>query len=266
MTFTLTYVERFDIKDEDLGLTEPSGLALAPGGDGLWTISDDTKRVFRIGSKGKLRRIRPFKVPKKGLEGITIEPTGAFLFAVREENNRVLKLDIAKRAVVEKRRLAQMDGFGGIARHFGDEGGNKGLEGIAWNAQTGTLFALKEGLPGLIVEISADLATILGHRRLGARNGFTVPGAPGVKADYSGICYDPTRRAFWIVSDKAKRLFLYDFDSDRVVQGAALGYEDEDGAYRLIEKAEGVAFDPSSGRLYVVSDAEARLYVYDVGP
>ena len=61
----------------------------------------------------------------------------------------------------------------------------------------------------------------------------------------------------------AKRLFLYDLDQGQVIQSAALGYE-KDGEFREIEKAEGVAVDAEHHRLYVVSDAEARLYVFDL--
>ncbi|MGI9489635.1 MAG: hypothetical protein ACR2RF_27850 [Geminicoccaceae bacterium] len=47
LSFSLTYLDRFKIKDEEAGLTEPSGLALARDDDALWTISDDEKRIFK---------------------------------------------------------------------------------------------------------------------------------------------------------------------------------------------------------------------------
>ncbi|CAD7855897.1 MAG: hypothetical protein [Olavius algarvensis Gamma 1 endosymbiont] len=47
------------------------------------------------------------------------------------------------------------------------------------------------------------------------------------------------------------------------MQSARLGYGNK-GKYREIEKAEGVAIDPDTHRLYVVSDKEARLYVFDI--
>jgi uncharacterized protein YjiK len=62
---------------------------------------------------------------------------------------------------------------------------------------------------------------------------------------------------------KARRLFLYDRDQNQMIQSAALGFE-KDGEFQEIEKAEGVAVDPQSNRLYVVSDEEARLYVFDI--
>ena len=68
---------------------------------------------------------------------------------------------------------------------------------------------------------------------------------------------------FALVSDKAKRLYLFDPTTERVQQSFALGYNLR-GAYREIEKAEGVAMNPDTDRLYIVSDEEARLYIYQV--
>ena len=86
---------------------------------------------------------------------------------------------------------------------------------------------------------------------------------PVHEIDYSGLCYDSERKAIWIVSDKARRLFLYDWGTDRVIDSAPLGYS-VDGDFKEVEKVEGVAVDPAADRLYVVSDEEARLYVFDL--
>ena len=260
---TLTCLDRIKIKDEDAKLTEPSGLVLSHDGRGLWTVSDDTKRIFYLTLEGKLKRDRCFKVPDKGLEGLTIEPNGEHLFAVREERSEVIKLNIETQKVTDLRRLASMTGYQQIARFFGGRADNKGLEGLTWNTQSGTLFALKEGKPGLLIEISADLEAILGHSELDADLGFVDPGTPDDDIDYSGICFDPSRGQFWIVSDKARRVYLYDSDSSQVVQSAPLAYA-KDGELREVKKAEGVAYDSETSRLYVVSDEEVRLYVFDV--
>ena len=263
MTFCLTFLNRFDIKDEDAGLKEPSGLTLGRDGDGLWTVSDDTARVFRLSLEGELDQDRSFDVPETGLEGITIDPSGKYLFTVREESNEIFKLDIAGQDVADRRLLKDMDGYDPISHFFENDPENKGLEGITWNSHSDTLFVLKEGHPGLLIEIAANLGAVLCHVNLDVRNGFVDDGRPGHEVDYSGICYDPSRAAFWIVSDKAERIYLYDRSANRVVQSAALGYG-ANGEYEPVEKAEGVAYDPDRNRLYVVSDKEVALYVYDV--
>ena len=48
MSFNLTYLDRHDIRDEDEGLNEPSGLVQSDQDDGFWTVSDDTKKVFKL--------------------------------------------------------------------------------------------------------------------------------------------------------------------------------------------------------------------------
>ena len=261
--FNLIYLDRFKVEDKDAGLTEPSGLVLSHERDGLWTVSDDTERVFYLTLDGELERRRSFDVPYNGLEGLTIDPTGSHLFAVREETNLVIKVHLDEQTVADERRLAQMEGYDAIAPLFADSPENKGLEGIAWNVDSGTLFALKEGEPGLLIELDPDLIAIRSHVILDRRNGFLDPGTSDGKVDYSGICYDPTRRAFWIVSDKARRVFLFDRDGNRVLHSAPLGFG-KDGDYREVEKAEGVAYDPNTGRLYVISDEEKRLYLFAV--
>lgn len=263
---SLTYLSHLSIKNEAEGLLEPSGIALSSGNQTLWAVSDDTEKIFKLGPDGMLSQ--SFGIPNevlRGLEGLVENPTGTFLVTVREDGNEFIRIRIAGPQVLDRKALSSMDGFDRVRMHFADEAANnKGLEGVAWNTTTGTIFALKEGKPGLLMQVSPDLKKLLDYKFLGNANGFHDPDTEDDELDFSGICYDPTRDRFWIVSDKAKRLFLYDYRADRVVQSFALGYG-VGGVYREIEKAEGVAIDLDSRRLYIVSDAEAALYVFEVG-
>ena len=263
LSFSLTYLDRFKIKDKEAGLTEPSGLALARNGDALWTISDDKKRIFMLDLEGELLSDQSFKIDDEGLEGITVDPVTGDLLVIKEEAYEILKIDMTSKEMVSRHPLSDMADFESIRQHLSGDVDNDGLEGITFNQDTGSFFLLKEREPGLIIEISNDLGAILGVRVLDAVNGFADDDVEAAKIDVSGLQYDPTRSSFWIVSDRAKRLFLYDLERDQVVQSATLGYEN-DGEFREIEKAEGVAIDAQNHRLYVVSDAEARLYVFDL--
>ena len=263
MTFSLTYLDHYEIKDEDADLNEPSGLVLSAGRDGFWTVCDEKKKIFKLDMEGRVEDGDSFEIPVKGLEGITLDPTGEFLLAAKEEGNEIIKIDVAERKVVDQRPLADMTGYNAIAPLFAGSGENKGLEGITWDTHSDTVFVVKEGLPGVLVEVSADLKTIQGHRVLNEDNGFRDTNLSSDEIDFSGICYDATQRAFWIVSDKAKRVYVYDWAANQVLQSMPLGYG-KDGDYEEVEKAEGVAVDPLANRLYVVSDEEARLYVFDV--
>ena len=262
-SFSLTYLDRFNIENKAEGLCEPSGLALSHGQNALWTISDDTKKIFKLSLDGDLKKDDSFEIPDKELEGVTLDPTGEFLLAVKEESNEIIKIKVDTQEVADRQRLAEMASYDSIAHYFTGSRVNKGLEGITWNKETGTIFVIKEGDPGLLIEVSSDLQKIRSHQVLNEDNGFRDPEVGAEDLDFSDICYDQSRNRFWIISDKAKRLFLYDWKGNKVVQSSTLGYG-KNGEYREIEKAEGVAIDPDTNRLYVVSDEEARLYVFDI--
>jgi uncharacterized protein YjiK len=262
-SFSLTYLDRFNIEYVEEGLSEPSGLALSHGRNALWTVSDDTKKIFKISLEGDLKKDDSFKIPDKGLEGVAVDPTGEFLITVKEDGNEIIEISINREEVTERRRLADMADYDSISHFFAGGGANKGLEGITWNTKTGTIFVMKEGSPGLLIEVSPDLKAILSHQVLTEENGFRDTEVAADELDFSDVCYDESRDRFWIISDKAQRLFLYDRKENAVVQNTRLGYG-RDGQYKEIKKAEGVAIDPEANRLYVVSDEEARLYVFDI--
>ncbi|MGH7455651.1 MAG: SdiA-regulated domain-containing protein, partial [bacterium] len=231
VNLSLTYLDRFDINNETEGLDEPSGLALSREKNALWTVSDKTKKIFKLNLDGGLQTDNAFEIPDEGLEDIALDPTGEFLFMVKEEGNEIIKLNVNTQEVAHRRALSEMAGYDTIARYFVNSPPNKGLEGITWNTDTGSIFVVKEGIPGLLIELSADLATIHHHVLLNEANGFIDNEAVGDKLDFSGICYDRNRKYFWIVSDKGQRLFLYDWQRNKVIQSLPLGYS-INGEYR----------------------------------
>lgn len=264
----LKYVAQYPLRNDALGLTEPSGLALAREPDGFWAVSDDTGRIFRLWLDGSVDIDATFPIRETGLEGIAHLPNGGFLLAVKEETNEILKIDIARRKVVARQRLTRMTGFDAVAEHFSSTVENKGLEGITIRPSDGAVFLLKEGQPGILARVSPDLATLVDHRVLGGANGFDDDAVPSRRIDFSGMTYDQNRDLFWIVSDKAKRLYLYDWNADAVRQSAPLSYE-RDGRTRPVRKAEGVALDLVADRLYVVQDQDdpgddVNLFVFSI--
>jgi uncharacterized protein YjiK len=262
----LRFVERLDVRNETAGPTDPSGLTVSRDGKALWTVSDDTMTVFQLDLKGKLVDGASFAVGQAGFEGITLNETGRFLYVVQEDGNVLAKYSLRTKSPVLSRRLSNLDGFDQIGDYFSADADNKGLEGITINTHTGNLFLLKEGQPGLLLEITPDLTQLVAHRRLTKKRGFRDSKLDPQEIDYSGISYDPTRDAFWIVSDKAKRVYLHSWAGDTVLFAKALKYA-ADGRKKKkekIKKAEGVAYDGVNDRLYIVSDEDARLYVYDI--
>ncbi|MGB0386371.1 MAG: SdiA-regulated domain-containing protein [Ardenticatenaceae bacterium] len=260
----LSYLGQYDIEIKKVGLRQPSGIVFSPQQDSLWVVSDDMNRVFKLTREGVLLADDTIMLSDKGLEGLTIEPTGTYLFMVEEAKNEILKIDISSDTIAKRRRLSEMDGHDAVAAYLASGGKNKGLEGITWNSDSDTIFVMKEGEPGLLIELSPDLERILNHRLLGQQNGFHDDDVDEKELDYSGITYDPTRACFWIISDKARRLFLYDWTSNQVIETFPLNYP-LDGETHEIVKAEGVTLDLNNNRLYLVSDKEARLYLFEIG-
>ena len=260
---SLSLIEQHPIRDKTVGLNEPSGLTLNHDGTALYTVSDDTKAVFRLDLKGRLSVAESFFIGVDDLEGIAINADGSRLHAVQEESNAVISIDIASRRELSRRPLAAMANYASIARYFPDPPDNKGLEGITVNTRTGHVFVVKEGRPGLLIELDSEGNSILTARLLNDSNGFVHPTVGAEKLDFSGLSYDAERDTIWITSDKGQCLFHYDWDQDQVLQRLDLVIDDAKKPKR-IRKSEGVAMDPVRQRLYVVSERDGILYVFRI--
>lgn len=263
MGITLSLLDRLDIHHGDAGLTEPSGLCLTADGKGLWVVSDDTSALFQLMLNGPRGEYVKIPIAANGLEGICISSDEQDLFFVSEEGNRLIQFSLIAQQIVSDRLLSEMKGYNKISEIMLSKNANKGLEGITADSHNNALFLLKEGEPGALIRVDANLKSITAVRKLNKKRGFTDDNIRSKKIDYSGIAYDIKRRALWIVSDRAQRLYLYDWEADQVRFDISLSYKCK-GKVKEIIKAEGVAHDPVTDRLYIVSDAEAQLYVYQI--
>lgn len=263
--FELRFVSSHDIGNRKAKLEEPSGLAFSADGRSLWTVCDHNDRVFNLDLDGNI--LSGFEIGADDPEGIATESTGRYLYVALEDGYRILRIAIAEQAIDAEAALPDIAGHDTIAPLIDAGENDNGLEGITWlDEGGGTLLCLNENHPGLLIRVSADLERILGHVELGEHNGFAPP--EGGDVDFSGISYDKTRDACWIVSDKARRVFLFSLEENRVVHHQALTYLDTDDGERrprLIRQAEGVAVSPTGDQLYVVGDRDQRLFIYDIG-
>lgn len=252
----LEYESKFSIKDKERGLLEPSGLAFAPDGS-LWTVSDETKKLFQINTKGELLAI--LDIDNQGLEGITFDSEGR-ICVVNEEADKIIVYDPQTGDKITDQWLEDIEGFSVLAKHFeGDQ--NKGLEGITYDSLRSEMLLLKEAKPKLLITLTEKLDQVISVNHLDKQNGFSDKNTKSKKLDVSGMCYDAVRDLLWIVSDKAKRIYTFDRSRGCVIQNFALEYGKSD---KKIKKAEGVAVDLESHYLYVVSDEDAALYVYRI--
>jgi uncharacterized protein YjiK len=117
------------------------------------------------------------------------------------------------------------------------EDGNSGIEGLTFGAD-GHLFVAKEKDPARIFELDADGVEL-------ARTKIHFAD------DLSALTFNPEDGHLYALSDQEHTLYRLEHDLD------------VDLAWRLpIEHPEGIAFDGSL--LYVVSDSEERLYVFEL--
>ena len=257
----LELLSRHRIRDPGLGLNEPSGLTLNADGSALYTVSDDTNAIFRLDLKGRVSVSDSFFIGLDDLEGIALRGDDSELLVVQERSNSVVVVDLSSRSERSRSPLSAMTNYDTIAHHFPDPPENNGLEGITVNTRNNHVVVVKERQPGLLIELDSTLTTILSTRMLQPSQGFMHPELNTEKLDFSGLSYDSSSDTLWIVSDKGRCLFQYDWAGDTVVQRLDLTISTGDKLKR-IRKPEGVAFDPGRKRMYVVSDRDADLYVF----
>jgi uncharacterized protein YjiK len=116
--------------------------------------------------------------------------------------------------------------------------GNSGIEGLTFG-KSGHLFVAKEKDPARIIELDDD-----GDELANEKIHFAD--------DLSALTYNPDDKHLYALSDEDHT--LYRLDSDWEVHTA----------WKLpIKHPEGIAFDGNI--LYIASDAEERLYIYELG-
>ncbi|MGR3660293.1 MAG: SdiA-regulated domain-containing protein [Paracoccaceae bacterium] len=243
------------------GLREPSGLALAAGGNHFWIVSDNASRIYRVGLDGKLDRSGTIKIRLSGPEGITEDTARHRLIVVSENNSEIVQINL-RNGVTKRFSLRRIRGYVSNGLLFSRWGLNNGLEGVTVDPATGAVFVLKEKSPRLLLELSRGLSKIRSSTLLTAEMGFVDDRVGDDKLDVSGIVYDPRRRAFWIVSDTARRLFLFDPLTKKATSWPLTRGE---GGRRL-PNAEGVALSDDGDTLYIVNDdhGDSRLVSYEI--
>lgn len=265
---TLSYVGSTDISTQfNPAFYEASGLGLAKNQTSLWSISDAELKIYKLtlsgGNDGSFVPT-PINVQSTltshDFEGVTFAPPPPgntddhFIYVANEATQAILPVNYSTQKYYAEKPLSGMTGYssvgctggGTVSSAFSGSDSNSGLEGITWDGTY--FFVIKEKDPGLIIKISADLTQILGCKVL------SLPNA----TDYSDISYDPTRGKFWIASDEADNVYLYDWSTNSMVKGWHL----------TIDNMEGIAFNPSNSRLYIATDngggSDSYMYTYSV--
>ena len=259
----LELLEHHPIRDAASGLNEPSGLALDRQGTSLYTVSDDTKIIFNLDLQGRIIPDSSFLINIKDLEGVAVTADDKMILAVQEESNSIIQFDIISRKEIQQIPLRTLKNYDQIAVYFNHKNQNKGLEGITINFNNNHIFVVKEGEPGLLIELDSKCETIINHCKLNEKHGFKHPRIKSEKLDFSGLSCDYTSDTIWITSDKGECLFHFNFVDKKVLNRLDLPRESDTQSKR-VAKSEGIAFDPNNRRLYIVSERDCELYIYQL--
>ena len=203
---------------------EPSGLDLTYNETGFWVVSDEDSSVYLLNSRRRV--VKKFKVDGYDLEGITVIDKGR-LAVVLERTREVVVLDTSGKEL----KRAKLELTGEL---------NSGLEGITYNPEQKRFYLLNEKDPILLLTLDENLVEL-------ERDTLRF------SKDASGIYFDSVDNKLWILSDESQLIVKTDLSGSEVFQ-----------KYKInIEQPEGITFNKDGTRLYIVSDINGSLYVFN---
>jgi uncharacterized protein YjiK len=212
------------ISTVNIQVNEPSGLCFSIDKKFLWTVSDQTRKVYKIDFNGTV--LETLVYTGSDLEGIAVDPSDSTIWVAEEYLSQIVQLDTLGN---ELNRITVT----GAA-------GNSGLEGITINTSTNHFFLLKEQDPGVLIELDENF-NLLQYKRI------------NFAFDYSGIFYESQNQHLWIVSDQNEKVFKCDINGTVLIEFPI-----------DVDKPEGIAVDIANNLIYIVSDSYEQLYKYSI--
>lgn len=210
------------LETHELKVPEPSGVSLGDDGKSLWIVSDEAGAIHQVSLRGD--PIQELSADETDVEGIANLGDGR-LAVIAERGRKLVILDAAGNRLTEEKLAIP-----------GED--NSGPEAVAFNRQTREFYVLKEKNPGLFVILDENL-------RETGRKEFRFA------RDYSALDLEPVRQHLWVLSDESQSIHVFDHGMDLITTFST-----------SIPQAEGLAVDYPNKRLYLVSDATAKLYVF----
>ncbi|KAA3611146.1 MAG: hypothetical protein D8M58_14320 [Calditrichaeota bacterium] len=207
-----------------IDVPEPSGLALSQDKTFLWTVSDNTNRVYKIDFEGNI--LGELNYTGNDLEGIIQSPKDSTIWVAEEYLSQMVQLDV----------------IGNVLNYvnINDAGGENGLEGICLDPTNNHFYLLKEKSPGRLIELDENF-DLLQFEQINFAN------------DFSGISYDSKNQVLWILSDQNEEVYEYSL-SGSVLNTYSIS----------VNKAEGIAIDSENDLIYIVSDSAEKLYIFSI--
>lgn len=252
---SLMFMESASVYHSKAGLTEPSGLTARLEG-GYWVVSDDTSSVFAIDKQGHLIERIDVDPSVPDLEGVAGISATQHLVLLSEKDAAIVEFNAESGRVTASHPILAMKG--GDSIDFGKDG----PEGIAID-EKGLVWVLVERPPQLL-QVSHGFDEIARIIDLDSLPGFTGR-KPLQKVDASGLAYDRSRKALWILSDEGKAVFYIQADAKRAVRFDLI-YGKKDRKVRRVDNPEGIAISHDGSVLSIVTDdgKSSRLYRYEI--
>ena len=232
--------------------SETSGLSWSPLSNTLFTVTGRIPKLVELSLEGEVLRVvelRGFSDP----EGVEVLSDGRI--AIIDERAATLTAfylpldaDFIDGAALASISLAAMSG------------GNKGAEGIAWDARNQRLLLAKERSPfGLFSlpfpELADGLAPVVSVLE-------ELPSKQIFMRDFSSLAIDQRTGHLLVLSDESRMLLELDPQGNPVsFISLAMGFN---GLTRSIKQAEGVAMD-GQGTIYIVGEPNL-FYVFKKQP
>jgi uncharacterized protein YjiK len=211
----------------ELDIPEPSGLSFDESDGFLYCVNDPpNNKVYQLSIAGITSQILSFQ--GNDLEGVFVTGDGQGLWVIEEGLGKLIHLD-ENGDVLEQ-----------FTSDYQISAANSGFEGLSqtWS-QTG-FMVINEKAPVNILHLDSSAAVV---------TLYPVDFA----TDLSGICQGRQVDEYFIISDQDQSLFEWSTST-----GVIAEYHFD------IEQAEGVAFDPVNGIIYIVCDATSNLYSYEL--
>jgi len=204
-----------------INVSEPSGLSINESGTELYTVSDNTSVVYIVSPTGDVIQTIDFK--GSNLEGVSTYTENKLLLA-EESNKKIVVLDMVT---------------GESSKHkikYKNKDKNSGIEGVAFDNNSNTIFILNEKDPGKLIRLRNDFSVLAKYDL-------------NFADDYSGIFYENSSNLLWIVSDQNKTVNMCTLSGELIK------------SFKIkVSQPEGIAV--TDNYIYIVCDAKAKLYVF----
>ena len=195
-------------------------VALSADGKNLWTVSDETAKVYLISLDGKIQK--SFSVNAYDLEGVCVL-SDTSIAVVAERTREIIFMNNNGKEYYRKKIL-------------NDAIDNSGLEGITFNKNNGHIFVVKEKHPRMLIELDENLNEL-------KKNEIDYVN------DLSGLDFIPDKNELWMISDESKTVAVCSSNGK-----ANKKYKVK------IDQIEGIAVGRKANLIYLVSDKEEKLY------